>query len=60
MRTKEEKMMMHLNYITLKRKNLVLIPVKNVLSFVEYCNERNIFPSGGSLSDDGRFQFIYR
>lgn len=59
MRT-NEKMMMHLNYITLKRKSLVLVPVANVLEFVNYCNERGIYPSGGALSNDGKFQFIYR
>lgn len=60
MRTKEEKMMMHLHLISLKRFKSTDVPVSYVREFVEYCQERGINALAGALSDNYEFQTIYR
>lgn len=44
---------------TLKTTKLVKVRIQDVNIFVEYCKEHGICPSGGTLTDDNLYQYLY-
>lgn len=46
-------------YRTLKSTKLVRVRIKYVESFVKYCKDHGICPSGGAMTDDNLYQYLY-
>ena len=44
---------------SLKRFKRTSIRFEYVLEFVQYCNDHEIYPSGGALSENGEYQYLY-
>lgn len=54
-----EEALMQEYWKTLKATKLVKVRIKDIEIFVKYCKEHGICPSGGAMTDDNLYQYLY-